>query len=257
MPFSYIGLDEAISRTGLRMVVVSNIPSPWGEAAKGLFHIKGIEWAAVRLTYDSEPLKDWAGGQRSGPVVIYEKEKPRAGWAEILLLAERLAPTPALLPTGAAERAVAFGLCHELCGEMGLGWSRRLQLIHAGLNGGDGFPPRVAQYLGKKYGYTPELGAAATVRVADLLRMLATRLKAQHAQGSRFYLGNALTAVDVYAATFMAMFRPLPEAQCAMDPTTRKVFESQDPMIEAALDPILLEHRDMLYAEHLELPLCL
>ena len=82
------------------MVVVGGIPSPWGEAAKGILHIKGIDWAAVRLVYDSEPLKEWAG-QRSGPVAIYDDDKPRAGWAEILLLAERLAPTPALLPKDA------------------------------------------------------------------------------------------------------------------------------------------------------------
>ena len=39
------------------MVVVGGVPSPWGEAAKGILHIKGIDWAAVRLVYDSEPLQ--------------------------------------------------------------------------------------------------------------------------------------------------------------------------------------------------------
>ena len=92
MTFQYLGVEEAIRRGGLRMVVVGDVPSPWGEAAKGFWHIKGIEWAAVRLVYDNEPLKEWAG-QRSGPVAIYENERPRSGWAEILLLAERLAPT--------------------------------------------------------------------------------------------------------------------------------------------------------------------
>jgi hypothetical protein len=89
---------------------------PWREAAKGFLHIKGIEWAAVRLVYDSEPLKDWAA-QRSRPLAIYENERPRSGWAEILLLTERLAPIPSLLPTGPAERALVFGLAHEICGE--------------------------------------------------------------------------------------------------------------------------------------------
>jgi glutathione S-transferase len=256
MTFEYVSVEDAIQRSGLRMVVVGNIPSPWGEAAKGIFHIKRIEWCAVRLAYDSEPLKEWAG-QRSGPIAMYEAERARSGWAEILLLAERLAPTPALLPSDAADRALAFGLAHELCGEAGLGWSRRLQLIHAGLTGGEGFPPPVAKYLAKKYGYTPELGASAAARTADLLRMLAARLKAQRALGSVFYIGQSLTAVDVYSATCMAMFRPLPEAQCAMDPVTRGVFSARDPQIEAALDPILLEHRDMLYGNHLELPLAL
>src|SRR5580693_2331924 len=109
MTVQYLGVEEAIKRGGLRMVVVGDVPSPWGEAAKGFLHIKGIEWAAVRLVYDSEPLKDWAG-QRSGPVAIYENERPRSGWAEILLLAERLAAEPLLIPTDPFERALVFGL---------------------------------------------------------------------------------------------------------------------------------------------------
>ena len=53
------------------------------------------------------------------------------------------------------------------------------------------------------------------------------------------------------------MFRPLPHAQCAMEATTRAAFETRDAVTEAALDPILFEHRDMMYAKHLELPLAL
>jgi len=254
MPVQYVSVEEAIARKGLRMVVVGNVPSPWGEAAKGIFRLKAIDWAAVRLVYDSEPLKQWAG-QRSGPVAIYDNEPPRVGWAEILLLAERLAPTPSLVPAGAAERATMFGLAHEICGEGGLGWARRLQLVHAGLQKhGGGFSERVSQYLGRKYGYSPELGAAAGDRVTALLRMLAARL---HAGGGRYYLGDSLTAVDIYSATFMALFRPLPPEHCAMDAGSRAAMETRDPATDAALDPILLRHRDMMYAEHLELPLSL
>lgn len=43
VPFEYVSVDEAIKRNGLRMVVVGDVPSPWGEAAKGILHIKGIE----------------------------------------------------------------------------------------------------------------------------------------------------------------------------------------------------------------------
>jgi glutathione S-transferase len=256
MPFESVSVDAAIERRGLRMVVVGNVPSPWGEAAKGILHIKGIDWVAVRLAYDSEPLRAWAG-QRSGPVAIYDDERPRAGWAEILLLAERLAPTPSLLPKDAAERALAFGHAHEICGEDGLGWARRLQLIHAGLQGAGGFAPRVATYLAKKYGYGPEAGSAAGARVVALLGMLAARLKAQRTAGSRFYLGNTLSAVDIYSATFMALLSPLPEAHCAMDAGSRAAMETLDAATAAALDPMLLEHRDMMYRERLELPLSL
>jgi len=256
MPFEYVSIDEAIARRGLRMVVVGSVPSPWGEAAKGIFHIKGIDWVAVRLVYDSEPLRAWAG-QRSGPVAIHDDERPRPGWAEILLLAERLAPTPPLLPQDAGERALAFGLAHEICGEDGLGWARRLQLIHAGLHNAGGFAPRVATYLAKKYGYSPETGSAAGGRVTALLGMLAARLKAQRAAGSRFYVGNALSMVDIYSATFMALLSPLPAAQCAMDAGSRAAMETLDAATEAALDPMLLEHRDMMYRERLVLPLSL
>jgi len=161
------------------------------------------------------------------------------------------------LPPDASERALAFGLAHEICGEAGLGWSRRLQLVHAGLQNSGGFPERVAKYLAEKYGYGGDTGAAAGARVADLLRMLAQRLEAQRAAGSRYYVGHALTAVDVYSATVMALFRPLPPEQCKMRDSTRAAFETRDAQTEAALNPILVDHRDMVYSKYLELPLSL
>jgi glutathione S-transferase len=256
MTFQYVSVEEAISRRGLRMVVVGNIPSGWGEAAKGILHIKGIEWVAVRLTYDSEALTQWCA-HRNAPVAIYDDERPRAGWAEILLLAERLVPSPSLLPADPADRALALGLAHEICGEEGLGWARRLQLVHAGLQNAGGFPERVAKYLAKKYGWRPEAGAAAGGRVAQLLGMLAARLAAQREKGSAYYIGDSVTAVDVYSAAFMGMFAPLPAPQCEMDATTRTVFETRDALTAEALAPTLLAHRDMMYAQHLALPLAL
>jgi glutathione S-transferase len=256
MSLSYVSIEEAMARRGLRMIVVGQIPSPWSEAAKGILHVKGIPWTAVRLAYDSAAQKDWSP-QRNAPVAVYDDEPPRAGWAEILLLAERLAPSPALLPTDPAERAQVFGLAHELCGEQGLAWSRRLQLVHAGLNGAGGFAPKVAAYIGRKYGYRPEAGEGVTARVVELLAMLAARLKAQQAAGSPYYVGHALTAVDIYSATVLGLLRPLPEEVCAMDPATRAAFEFREPATDAALDEVLLGHRDMMYQRHLALPLSL
>ncbi|MEM9011195.1 MAG: hypothetical protein AAGE18_08215 [Pseudomonadota bacterium] len=256
MGFRYVDLAEAQTLDGLRMVVVSGAPSLWGEAAKGLFQVKGLDFAAVRLTYDDPALKAWAG-QRNAPVVVYGQERPRAGWVDILLLAERLAPMPALLPADPALRALTLGLSHEICGEEGLGWTRRLQLIHGGLTGGAGFLAPVAQYLAKKYGYRSEAAAGYGDRTIALLTMLAERLAAQKDRGSSYFVGDGLTAVDIYSATAMAMFDPLPEADCAMDPATRAAFSTLDEATRAALDPILLDHRDRMYAEVLERPLSL
>jgi hypothetical protein len=87
--------------------------------------------------------------------------------------------------------------------------------------------------------------------------MLAARLNVQRVAGSRYYVDDALSAVDIYAATFLALLRPLPHEVCAMDPATRAAFELRDPETDAALEPVLLEHREMMYREHLVLPLAL
>jgi glutathione S-transferase len=256
MSIHYVPTEEAIAARGLRMVVVGNIPSPWAEAAKGILHVKRIPWTAVRLDYADAAQKQWTG-VRNAPAAMFDDEPPRTGWSQILLLAERLAPEPSLLPRDAAGRALVFGLSHELLGEQGLAWSRRLQLVQAGLAGTGGFAPQVAPYLGKKYGYSPEAGASATQRVVDLLQMFAARLQAQHAAGSSYYVGHSLTAADIYSATALALLRPLPQDVCAMDAATRAAFEWRDPATDAALHDVLLAHRAMVYERHLVLPLSL
>ncbi len=256
MPVHYIDLEGAIARDGLRMVVVGGLPSPWGEAAKGIFHIKNIDWVAVRLDYKNQRLKEWAG-RRSGPVAIYDDEPPRHAWNDILLLAERLGPAPSLLPADAEERAEAFGLAHEICGEAGLGWSRRLQLIDWGLNDAGGFPRQAAEYLARKYGHGPDTALSAAARVTALLEMLSRRLHRQRGEGRRYYLGDTVSAVDVYSATFMGLFAPLPDEHCPMASVMRQALEKLDDDTAAVLDPVLIEHRDMMYREVLELPLSL
>jgi glutathione S-transferase len=256
MPVEYIEFERARVADGLRMVVVTGVPSPWGEAAKGILHLKQIPWKAVRLDPANGEMAIWTK-ERSGPVAMYDDEAPRSGWAQILMLAERLAPAPSLLPADPLERSRLIGLSHEICGEQGLGWARRLQGVHAGLNGEPGFPDGVAQYLAGKYGYRADEGPSYRNRVTDLLRMLADLLHSQREGGSQFYVGKTLTAVDIYSATFMAIFKPLPVEQCAMAEYLRSGFESLDELTAKALDPILLEHRDFVYDEFLELPLTL
>ena len=79
----------------------------------------------------------------------------------------------------------------------------------------------------------------------------------QKAQGSNYFIGEALTCVDIYNAAFMAFFDPLPEEYCAMHPKSRAVFEQVFPETDQAFDPILLAHRDYIYSRYLELPLSL
>jgi glutathione S-transferase len=256
MPFEFVELDEAKKRDGLRMVVVPGIPSPWGEAAKGILHVKKIPWVAVRLDAGSDEMFAWTG-ERSAPVAVYNDDVPRSGWAEILLLAERIEPSPALVPEDPADRALAFGLAREICGEMGLAWCRRNAGVHSGMNGQPGFPKPIAEYLGPKYGYRAEEGELYERRVVEILGLLSNQLAAHKAAGSRYYIGERLSVVDIYSATFMTMFRPMPHDLCPMPEMLRETFEVRSPQEEKALQPALIEHRDFVYREYLELPLTL
>ena len=162
-----------------------------------------------------------------------------------------------MIPADPTARATMMGLAHEICGENGLGWMRRLQGVEAGLRGEPGFPKPVAEYLARKYGYREADAATYGPRVREILGLLAARLLDQRERGSRFYLGGEPTALDLYSATFMALFRPLPPEDCAMVEALRPGFEALDDETAAALDPILIEHRDFVYQTCLERPLSL
>ena len=121
----YLDPEAARDLPGLRLVLTAGVPGPWGEAAKSIFHVKKIDYVPVRQDggMANEALEAWTG-QTNAPQAVLDDEPARSGWAAILLLAERLAPEPRLVPQDRRERALCFGLSHELCGEDGLAWKR-------------------------------------------------------------------------------------------------------------------------------------
>ncbi len=40
---TWLSVDEGKAADGLRLVLTSGVPGPWGEAAKAIFHVKGID----------------------------------------------------------------------------------------------------------------------------------------------------------------------------------------------------------------------
>jgi glutathione S-transferase len=248
----FVSIAEARAARGLRMACLRGVPSPWTEAAKGIFHVKGLacQYAAQSKDEPDGAIAAWAGDP-SIPVVAYENEKLRTGWAEILLLAERLAPEPALVPADAAERAWLFGLSHEICGEMGLGWCYRLLMIQRSLghDEGSGFPPAVGNYLAPRYGFDPVSVKIAKQRVIDILTLLSARIA-----GRRYLFGNGLTAADIYWATFANLLLPLPEAEMRTPPMIRSAYTCTDVEILGAISPELEALQRRIYETHLELP---
>src|SRR5262249_11107174 len=134
---------------------------------------------------------------------------------------------------------------------------KRLTMIHAAVTRPQTDEATRAYWLqfGRKYGYSAEAAQAAPARMAEILRFLNTRLEAQKARGSKFFIGHHLSALDIYWAAFATLVQPLPPEHCPMATAFREVYTEKHPEVKAALSPLLLEHRDFIYREYLELPI--
>ena len=247
----YVEIEQARAMPGLRLVLTAGVPGPWGEAAKGIFHAKGIPFTRVAQAAgaDNDALFAWTG-HRNAPVAIYDDEPARTSWSEILWLAERISPAPSLVPADPEDRVRCFGLAEELMGVGGFGWNRRLMLLQPGI--GDGAPPPALARMARQYGYSRAAADAAPERVAQTLTVLSRQLG-----GKRYLIGDRVSAVDIYWAAMAALVSPLPAEFCAMPEMLRGMYGNPGPIVAKALDPALLELRDRVYREHMEFPLVL
>ncbi len=249
----YIGIEAAKTAVGLRMACLRGVPSPWAEAARGIFYVKGLDcqYAARSDDEPEDALSRWAGDS-SVPVVAWERESLRTGWAEILILAERLAPEPALVPADPDARVELFGVAHEICGEMGLGWCLRLLMLQGALGHDEqdaSVPAERAAALGAKYGLIPAHVRQAKGRVLAVLEVLDRRL-----QRNPFLVGDALSAADIYWAVFANFIRPLPDDLLPLAAPLRAMCTQQDGEIVSAFSARLADHQLETYQRHLELP---
>src|SRR5882757_861675 len=80
----YHTFEEVKADRGLRIVLVQGMPSPWGQAAKTIFEVKGIEYmAAPWLAFvPNEEIAAW-GGEASAPIVAWANEQPAHRWIDI------------------------------------------------------------------------------------------------------------------------------------------------------------------------------
>jgi glutathione S-transferase len=254
----WLSVEDARQRGGLRLVITAGVPGPWGEAAKAVFRVKGVPFVKVRqqVGQPNDALFAWTG-HRNAPIAVYEDEMPRTGWVEILHLAERLAPEPALIPSDPAQRALFFGLCHELMSEGGFGWCRRLMLFRESIGDSDersGAPRPPLGRMFQQYGYSLAGARAAPRRIAEILGVLSEQLRSQRAAGHTYLMGAEPSALDLYWAAMAGIAAPLPPEECAVSDGMRALYTATDPVVAAALDPALLEHRDLVYAKHMGLP---
>jgi glutathione S-transferase len=245
----YTSINKAINSDGLRLVIVKAMPSAWGVAVKAMMEYKGLDFMlAHQIPMSENPeLLAWSG-TNSGPVAAWNDEVPINRWNDILFLLERLAPEKPLVPKNATARIEVLGISHEICGELGFGWNRRLDMMR---------PPKgeSPSDFGKKYSYRDAEAALANKRVIALMTELATRLKAQAGKGSEFLVGDSITAADFYWAAFSNFIVIQPHEECPINPQARPMFENTPAEIVSAIDPILIEHRDRIMRTYYKLPL--
>jgi glutathione S-transferase len=254
----YIDVDTARAARDPVLVVAGGLPSPWSEAAKGIFHAKQLPISVVGYPRIDDAFRAWTGAMNV-PVLLADGEPPRTGWAEILGFAERMGGE-ALIPAETEARIRHHGLASELAGEEGFGWCARLVMIHGGLasQGAQSFALPIAQYLAAKYGYAPERIPPALARLREILRLFDAQLAPQRAAGHRYLMGARLTALDIYLATFLTYALPLSEADCPqMLPRVRPAFAYFVSQISADVPPALIEHRAHMFETHLPFPIAL
>jgi glutathione S-transferase len=248
----FVPVSEARTLPGLRMVLVKGW-AVWAEAAKQILYYKNIPYVAVAQTPwgDNSELQAWTG-VRNQPQAIYNEEAVRTSWLEILNLAERLAPEPRLLPVAPEDRATVVGLSNEIAGEWGLGWCRRIQIAA----GATAWNESAHNLMRRQYGGKDNTSDEAITRTAEIVTALGKRLRAQEKAGSRFFVGDSLSAADIYWVAFSNLLAVLPEEICPMkNPQLREQMSTPGPAIDAVTDPILLEHRDYVLREFLQCPL--
>lgn len=252
----YVEVAEAKTLPGMRLALSRGAPGPWGEAAKNIFNLKGIEYVRVSQYpgLPNEELKAWTG-MNNAPIAIYNDEAPVGTWFGILNLAERLSSEPSLIPHDEEGRVRMFGLCHEICGEDGLTWNRRLQMVACWDQFGTAQDEPMRNKMKTQYGHSDAALSRASSRVVAILRHVTETIRRQQQNGSRYLVGNRLSAADIHFSTSLATLAPLSQEQCPMDPGIRAIYETKSPDVATALDPVLLKFREYMYEKHLSLPL--
>lgn len=237
--------------SGVRITFSRGFPALFAEALKNLCYVKKIPFTRVQhpnMGIDRKTGEDRQKrlfeltAQTSLPVMWVNNERVRSNWTEQLALCERIGTGPKLVPDDMTERATMFGLCALILAEDGLVWNSRIQ----------GKSP-----LGMKYGYTPEKSKAAPGKMAQIITILCDRLEAQKKVGSKYLIGNSITAADIYLATMSYNLVVPDENFLPRTKQTRminRMFGNLQPVVKAALKPIMVEHRDYIIKKYCEFP---
>ena len=146
-----------------------------------------------------------------------------------------------------------FGLANELAGAGGFSYNARHGMTRGMLKSGIPAMEEVGQRFAKAYGYSEAASAKASRRMGQNLAVLTGQLEGQKAKGSRYFIGESLSALDLIWASFSNCVRPLPEDVNPMPAHMRATWQRMSEKVDSP--EILFEHRGYIYETYLTLPL--
>ena len=252
----FITLEESGSmEKGTRVTFVPGVQAMFSEALKNICYVKKVPLTRVLhpiMGVDEKTGEDRQAklyeltSQTSLPTMFHDEERPRNVWIEQLALAERIGTkdSPKLIPNNFEHRVDMFGLCAVVLGEDGLTWNMRILIDSP---------------LAQKYGYSEEASSAAPRKIAEVITLIDRRLEAQEKQGSRYLVGDALTAVDIYWATMSMTILPVP---LEIMPKTKQnqgmlmffAANSEIPEIANTLTERIKDHQQYILTTYCETP---
>ena len=250
-----IDLEQAKSIGGLRLGLVAGLPSPWGEAAKGLLEAAEVEFSAFPyLGSDDSAYRSWTGYDHA-PVLKYDDDPCIHTWQDILYLLTSVSANR-LVPKTSHARLEVFGLCHEIAGPHGFGWNARAIIVDGGLSDhAHPLPTDGARYFARKYTHVPDARQRLLPQCAQTLAMLTAKLRASANRGSPYLVGDNLSAADIYAATFLVFVAPWSSSECPMPEFLRDSFQWLGEMLSMEVTEQLLSHREYIFKTYLSLPI--
>ena len=252
----FVTLDEAAEmQEGTRITFIPGVQALYAEALKNICYVKKIPIIRAlhpMMGVDKETGEDRQArlyeltSQTSLPTMLHNEERPRNVWTEQLALAEAIgAPdSPLLIPEDFESRVDMFGLCAVVLAEDGLVWNMRI------MNDGP---------LGRKYGYSEAASAAAPAKVAKVLALLDRRLQSQAEQGSKYLVGNAVSAADIYWATMSMCVTATPPDLMPVTQQNQGMLKffaanAKNPVIAEALSPRIEDHQRYILTTYCETP---
>ena len=254
----YVSVEDARNADGLRLVLTGGLPAPWSEAAKGCFRVRNVSYMPVFQQGGgaNEEILTWTG-HRNAPTAMLDNEHARVSALDMINLAERMGSGTSLIPEDIDERVLMFGLLNEIAGENGLAWNARILMFKVMIDN-TGEEAMADNPMLRDYHYDAAETATAPIKIIAILRRLTAQLHSQAKQDSRYFIGNRLSALDIYWACFSQMLDSLPADVNPMPDSLRQVWGLTRKAIQAAgydIDPALLQHRDYIFPNYLQWPL--